>query len=375
MSSDRRGLTVYIGRFSPFHKGHAETIKRALHLSKKVLVIIGSARRPRDIKNPWTFDERAQMIRFWYDSADWCSGPEDPGLNSRLIIVGQRDHPYSNQRWLAEVQQLVSQHAEPGEDIYLTGSDRDDSTFYLKEFPTYKQDLVSEDLDVSKFLSGTSIRDLYLGQKLGGRPLSEKEVDAINKTFLPRSSREFLAEFRKTPAYRTLVQEYEFQVEHDRRWSVAPYTPTFNTVDAVIIQTGHVLLIKRRSAPGKGLWALPGGYLNPNEWMLDAAVRETYEETKLDVPKPVLYGSLKDDHIFEAPGRSIRGRIITRAFLFKLPEYVVNGKVVLPKVKGDDDAEKAKWFPLSEALEMSELLFEDHHAIIETMIGRLKEKR
>jgi bifunctional NMN adenylyltransferase/nudix hydrolase len=109
--------------------------------------------------------------------------------------------------------------------------------------------------------------------------------------------------------------------------------------------------------------------------MLDAAVRELCEETKIDVPKPVIYGSLKDDHIFEAPGRSLRGRIITRAFLFKLPEYVVDGKVVLPKVKGSDDAEKAKWFPLSEVLEMSDKLFEDHHAIIETMIARLKEKR
>lgn len=369
-STPRRGLTVYIGRFSPFHKGHAETIKRALKLSTKVLVIVGSAKKPRDIKNPWTFDERAQMIRNWHEAT---------GLNKsedcELVIVGQRDHPYSNQRWLAEVQQLVAEANTSGGDVYLTGSDRDDSTFYLKEFPTYKQDLVTEDKDISRFLSATSIRDLYFGQRINNRPLLEREVDELNGVFLPVTTSQFLAQFRLTNEYKTLVMEYEFQVEHDRRWSAAPYTPTFNTVDAVVIQTGHILLVKRRNAPGKGLWALPGGYLNTNEWMLDGAVRELKEETKIDVPIPVIYGSLKDDHIFEAPSRSLRGRIITRAFLFKLPEHVVGGRVVLPKVKGEDDAEKAKWFPLSEALEMSDQLFEDHHAIIETMIARLKEKR
>lgn len=370
-STPQRGLTVYIGRFSPFHKGHAHTITRALRLSKRVLIIIGSARKPRDIKNPWTFEERREMITNW-----WKANVDEIKSGAELIIVGQRDHPYSNQRWLAEVQQLVAEaNSDLNGDVYLTGSDRDDSTFYLKEFPTYKQDLVTENRDISRFLSATSIRDLYFGQRINNRLLLEREVDELNGVFLPVTTSQYLAQFRLTDEYKTLVMEYEFQVEHDRRWSAAPYTPTFNTVDAVVVQTGHILLVKRRNAPGKGLWALPGGYLNSQEWMLDAAVRELCEETKIDVPKPVIYGSLKDDHIFEAPGRSLRGRIITRAFLFKLPEYVVDGKVVLPKVKGSDDAEKAKWFPLSEVLEMSDKLFEDHHAIIETMIARLKEKR
>lgn len=380
-STTRRGLTVYIGRFSPFHKGHAETIKRALRLSQRVLIIVGSARKPRDIKNPWTFEERRDMILNW-----WKANVVEINSGAELVIVGQRDHPYSNQRWLAEVQQLVSEaNAGLDGDVYLTGSDRDDSTFYLKEFPTYKQDLVTRWTialpagaslvrDISRF-SATSIRDLYFGQRINSRPLLEREVDELNAVFLPPTTSQYLAQFRTTDEYSVLVKEYEFQIEHDRKWAAAPYTPTFHTVDAVVVQTGHVLLIKRRNAPGKGLWALPGGYLNPNEWMLDGAVRELVEESKIDVPKPVIYGSLKDDHIFEAPGRSIRGRIITRAFLFKLPEHVINGRVVLPKVKGEDDAEKAKWFPLSEVLEMSDLLFEDHHAIIETMIARLKEKR
>ena len=359
-------LTVYIGRFSPFHKGHAATIERALRCSDKVLIIIGSSYRPRDIKNPWSFMERALMIKKWYDAN---------GFTTELTFAPQRDYPYSNQRWLADVQQHVSDASDESTEVFLTGSDRDDSTFYLKEFPNYKLDLVPENSKISQYLSATSIRYIYLGGKLNNRKLTLSECEELNRVFLPETSVEFLSEFHKTTDFSTLVMEHRFQVEHDRAWSVSPHPPIFQTVDSVIIQTGHILLVKRRNAPGKGLWALPGGYLNQYEWMLDGAIRETYEETKLDVPKPVLYGSLKDDHIFEAPGRSNRGRVVTRAFLFKLPDYVVDGKISLPKVKGEDDAEKAKWFPLSEVKGMSEYLFEDHYDIVEVMIARLKEKR
>lgn len=366
-SIESKRLTVYIGRFSPFHKGHAETLRQALLCSERVLVIIGSAHRPRDIKNPWTFQERANMIYRWKQSLL----QENLG---ELIIVPQRDHPYANQRWLAEVQQKVAK-MDLGGVIYLTGSDRDSSTFYLKEFPAYKLDLVTEDRKISQYLSATSIRSIYLGNKLNNRLLSFNESEELNRVFMPVTSADFLTVFRHSPEFKNLVMEHEFQVEHDRKWAAAPYTPTFNTVDAVVVQTGHVLLVKRRNAPGKGLWALPGGYLNTDEWMLDGSVRELYEETSIDVPKAVIYGSLDDDHIFEDPNRSIRGRLITRAFLFKLPDFVVDGKINLPKVKGEDDAVKAKWFPLSEVMEMSELLFEDHFDIIETMIARMRERR
>lgn len=365
--SELRDLTVYIGRFSPFHIGHAETISRALSLSKKVLVIVGSAFKARDIKNPWKFEERKRMIMDWVKTTG-----HDP---SKLVVVGQRDYPYNNNRWLGDIQRHVSEH-DSGGTVYLTGSDRDDSTFYLKEFPSFKLDLVGAiDIGISQYLAATSIRDLYLSNMLNKRHMTDMEVDSVNINFLPTTSLKFLQEFRQTEWFKTLVEEFEFQVDHDKRWAGAPYTPIFQTVDAVVVQTGHLLLVRRRNAPGRGLWALPGGYLNPNEWMIDGAIRELYEETRLDVPRPVVAGSVKDDHIFEAPGRSNRGRIITRAFLFQLPDFLVNNRVTLPKVKGKDDAEKAKWFTLAEVEAMSEHLFEDHFDIIQTMIARLRESK
>ena len=69
------------------------------------------------------------------------------------------------------------------------------------------------------------------------------------------------------------------------------------TVDAVVVQSGHILLVKRGDMPGKGLWALPGGFLNQEETMLDGAIRELKEETKIKVPVPVLKGSIKESTI------------------------------------------------------------------------------
>lgn len=368
-AAPKRKLTVFIGRFSPFHKGHAELLERALNLSERVLVIIGSADQPRTIKNPWTVNERAWMISEWHR----YSGDD---RRDALIFKSVRDHPYNNQRWLADVQKVIAEVAAangvaPEDDIYITGADRDQSTFYLKEFPTYKLDLVEENREVSKEVSATSVRDLYFGQMLNGRKLSPAEITLILSAFVPKQTLEFLADFGAQAPYFQLVNEYRHITSYQKAWEAAPYKPTFVTVDSVVVQTGHVLLVKRRSEPGKGLWALPGGFLNENEWMLDGAVRELREETRLKVPEPVIRGSLKHDQVFDQPGRSLRGRTITRAFLFHLPDHVIDGRVELPAIRGSDDAEEARWFTLAEALSMSEQLFEDHYAIIETMLGKL----
>jgi bifunctional NMN adenylyltransferase/nudix hydrolase len=78
--------------------------------------------------------------------------------------------------------------------------------------------------------------------------------------------------------------------KYKESWKAAPFPPTFVTVDAVVVQSGHVLLVKRKAMPGAGLWALPGGFLNQEETLLDGAIRELKEETKIKVPVPVLKG-------------------------------------------------------------------------------------
>jgi bifunctional NMN adenylyltransferase/nudix hydrolase len=91
-------------------------------------------------------------------------------------------------------------------------------------------------------------------------------------------------------------------------------------------------------------------------------IRELREETGIKVPEPVLLGSITHNMVFDSIERSTRGRTITHAFRIDLES------TELPKVKGADDAEKAKWVPVSEV--KSELCYDDHFDIMLTL-GKL----
>ena len=62
--------SVYIGRFQPFHLGHLALLQRALSLAPRCVVVLGSAHQARTPKNPWTWQERAEMIRLALSAAD-----------------------------------------------------------------------------------------------------------------------------------------------------------------------------------------------------------------------------------------------------------------------------------------------------------------
>ncbi len=125
------------------------------------------------------------------------------------------------------------------------------------------------------------------------------------------------------------------------------------TVDIALFRnwktSSQILLIERGSQPFQGLYALPGGFLGPNETLLEAAWRELEEETGLNGIE------LFQIHTFSAPDRDPRGRTITTVF----------GAVLEPaarcKIKAGSDASSAAWFDLSK---LPELAF-DHREIIE----------
>ena len=196
--------------------------------------------------------------------------------------------------------------------------------------------------------------EMCIRDRMGATPTPERT---------PESTRQVLDDFKKTEDYQQLHEEADFIDKYKRQWQAAPYPPTFMTADALIVQSGHILLVERRSMPGRGLWALPGGFVNPKETLFDACIRELREETRLKVPEPVLRGSCHSQHTFDDPYRSARGRTITQAFYFQLK----NDPKGLPKVKGGDDAAKAFWLPLAEL--DATMMFEDHYAIITKMVG------
>ena len=97
---------------------------------------------------------------------------------------------------------------------------------------------------------------------------------------------------REYATWEYVHDEYEFIDDYNDSWSNSPYPPVFVTADALVQQGNYVLLIKRKNCPGKDTWALPGGYINQYESILDGMVRELREETGLKLPVPVIKGSI-----------------------------------------------------------------------------------
>jgi bifunctional NMN adenylyltransferase/nudix hydrolase len=357
-------VLVFIGRFQPFHKGHALVIDTALNLAKNVIVLAGSSNRARDARNPFTFAERAQMIRdHYYNSKSSLQLRAEQGLH----ISPLDDIMYNDEAWIESVQKKVTiavlnvVNGYPADytssysnfnagtndvKIGLIGCNKDHTSYYLKLFPTWG----SEGVEFLDPINATDIRDTFF------------DTGIITANDLPNSTIVFLMKFAKSDTYTVLRTARIWHVNYKR--NVQKYPRIEHTVDSVVVQSGHVLLIQRRAEPGKGLWAMPGGFLNVDERMLDGALRELREETKLAVPEPVLRGSLVTSKTYDDPKRSERGRLITQAYLFSLTKTEK-----LPKIKGSDDAAKAKWVPISELRPIE--MFEDHYFIIKDLLGKL----
>jgi bifunctional NMN adenylyltransferase/nudix hydrolase len=337
---------VFIGRFQPVHRGHVSILSRALDESRNVIVLIGSANQPRNIRNPWTTDERVVMLRSALGAAA-----------ERIRFAPLRDHFYNENAWIGAVQstvaRLIADDKISGEPrIGLIGGDDESAGEYLRAFPQWPRVEVLH----TDTLSSTELRQHYFSGDAGGRHLLEANV--------PPAVFEMIDAFRTgSPAYAGLVEEFRFVQQYRKGWESAPYPPTFVTVDAVVVHSGHVLLVKRGAQPGKGLWALPGGFVREHESIPDAMLRELREETRLKIPTPVLRGSIKSREVFDHPSRSLRGRTITHAFHLEFPTGP------LPPVKGGDDAAKARWFTLAEVRQLEEHMFEDHFYIVEHFIG------
>ncbi|WP_019673888.1 bifunctional nicotinamide-nucleotide adenylyltransferase/Nudix hydroxylase [Psychrobacter lutiphocae] len=337
-ATERYKYLVFIGRFQPFHLGHKAVIDTALNRADKVIILIGSANLPRSLRNPFTVEERAEMITGAYPKHE----------ASRIYCVGLDDALYNDTRWLQYVQKSVrSVTGDLQEDIALIGHSKDSSSYYLSLFPYWQSISVSNHDN----LSSTPIRDSYL---LGATPTPER---------IPDASRIVLDRFKKTEEYQYLQEEAWFIDDFKKQWQNTPYPPTFMTVDAVVVQSGHILLVERRNLPGRGLWSLPGGFLDQDETLFDACIRELREETNLQVSDLALRRSRHSQHTFDDPYRSARGRTITQAYFFHLK----NDPRGLPEVKGGDDALKAFWLPLAEL--DPKKMFEDHYAIIIKMVG------
>ena len=349
-------LAVFVGRFQPVHEGHLHVIRAAMLLSDRLLIVIGSAhaaRRPDLL--PFTFDERREMI-------EACLSP---GERQRVAFAAVRDVGDPD-AWAEEVRSAVREtlaERQLPEDarVTLAGCSKDRSSYYLDLFPQW----ASIDVPVYRGLSATPIRRAYFDDDAAA-------VDAYVAgplcEVVPTAVADWLQTFRATPAYADMVEEQRFADGYRAQWDVAPYPPTFVTADAVVVQEGQVLLIQRLRRPGRGLWALPGGFVEADEFVIDAAVRELAEETGLKVDAATLRCSRVATRVFDAPFRDMRGRVITHASLFHL-EPTGKGP---PAAEAADDAAELRWMPIDDL--KSEEMYSDHFQVIAAMTALLPNK-
>lgn len=136
--------------------------------------------------------------------------------------------------------------------------------------------------------------------------------------------------------YKTLKQEHKSEVYRN---------PTL-TVDGLIVKEDKILLIERKNPPFKGFYALPGGFVEYNEPVEDAVVREVEEETGLKTKIREMVG------VYSSPDRDPRGHMVSTVFFL----CILDGDL-----KGGSDAASADFFSINE---LPELAF-DHARIIE----------
>ena len=367
----KQRVNILIGRFQPLHRGHAAILQKITSSNNLSIILIGSADTARTVKNPLTFSERKQFIET-YLSANVV-------LPNRYVILPLQDHPNNDAKWIQAVQESVdtgisflqTKNGNFTPDLFLTGTHRDSSTLYLSAFPQFK-------LDLCEAISGKAYANLSATQIR--ESMFSPVLDDILWGDVPPVCRGALRKFIQTKEFESLKEEFAYIKKYKDAWAAAPYP--FNNVctDAVVIQSGHVLLIKRGALPGRGLWALPGGHVDQGERLVDACIRELVEETGIKVPAKVLKASIKAQTCFDAPDRSLLGRCYSHTFLIRLDDTLP-----LPKVKGQNapldetggvvevETLKARWIPLNTALSMPEKYFDDHYHIISWALDNIKD--
>ena len=369
-----RKLSVLIGRMQPPHLGHIKLIEHMLKNSDNVLVLLGSSLRSRDTKNPFRWQDRA----LW--AAAFLADRMDPGLLYRdwtrreekfiqfsfgekktLTFTPLKDYPYANTRWQYQVQKIVEDHADRYnlDEIDLYGNYKDGSSWYLSLFPRWNRVECPFFKIDNRMLSASDIRDQILRNTANPEDFS----DLIGSKAVAGMSR-----WRSSKEGQRLQEEAVWIDNFKKPYADLPYGIIFQTADNVITWRGLVLLGQRRGNPGRGLWALPGGYVNQYEWIAKGAFRELGEEARTRV---YLHGRngrrrLKFDEswmigskTYDYPGRSQRGRVITTRYHWQIPDHL---DVIH---EAADDLQRTQFFPIHDVLDkMDYELFEDHQQII-----------
>lgn len=332
VSANRRryNLGTFIGRMEPPTEAHRFVIERGLEVADELMIGLGSANAARRFDYvPFTAAEREQMIRLTLT----------PEQNRRVHFAHLEDQG-NTPKWATIVRGFANQIEPDDSKITLVGHSKDHSSFYLKHFPGWAAKNVES---YSNGLSATTYRQRFFSPDF--------EPSMFADGGLHPEVIAWLFDFRRnSPWYGHLVEEAVDVAETIKKYGRGPHL----AADAIIIFGDKVLVIERGKPPFKGYICSPGGFVNPSEDVVEAALREQQkEEAKiLKVPAQVIRDSYVATESFHSPWRDPRGRIVTFASLFhlkpRMPVGITDPEEIAsfmkePRVRAGDDAAKAYW--------------------------------
>ncbi|AAX78660.1 hypothetical protein RB43ORF138c [Escherichia phage RB43] len=343
---------VVIGRFQPFHNGHAAMVRKALEESETVYILLGSAYAYPNVLNPLTANERERMIFSWlmteYKYEDVC----------RVKFAHIPDYLYNEEKWKTSVRTAINE--TKGDNIAIYGYEKDADSYWLKAFGWTHVPVDPVKVDGKIYLRPIYDQPSFLHKNGWDKKLSR---------YVPPSTVSYINSWMMTDTFWRLYYEFEKWESELEKFKNYPYPEALNccTGDNVVVCNNHLLVIRRKFAPGKGALALPGGHKNANETFLDCAIRELLEEVRIKVPEKVIRGSIRNSMLFDHPKRSVHFSKPTVAQYIKLEP---NNDGSLPRIMGgSDDALDAFWMPLHEVVQRQGEFFDDHYQIVVAFTG------
>lgn len=322
-------LALVCARCQPPGPALVAALDAARAQARRVLLVVLNADDAVSPAQPFTNAARAALL-----------STVAPDIETRWL----RDRRYAPARWRAAAEALVADAL--GEDTPLVFADADEASTSLPLPPAWRAAQVRTAFATEE----AELRALLFAPGGAGR--------AALAARLPAALMSALDAWRASPAYAHLAAEAAFLSDYRERWWAAPFPPVFVTVDNVVTWRDQVLLIERGQPPGVGQWALPGGFIDIHEPIVNACLRELTEETGLELTADDVVAS----RVFDDPLRSQRGRTITHAYRFVLDHLPSP-----PLAVGGDDAAQARWTPV--AALAPERMFDDHYFILQAFLG------
>ena len=327
---------IIIGRFQGgLHHGHLKVIEKAIgdgHDS--VHVFLGSSNAPVDCDNPFTFEQRMEMLQ------------GIKGIKG-ITLSGLPDYNTDGE-WLSDIIgriQYITDDGDPSNVMLYCGEK--DKEFYETHF-IYKIVPVKPVYLGNEPLSGTRVRDM----------LYRKDPQARDALVDPASIVPFLNE----PQFHRTVAEYFYLKKEKAKADLGhPYNnPVYPVVHACLLRGNDILMIKRTGTHGYGQWALPGGFLESTETSQAGAIRELKEETGIELGLDTLQLAKCVEENLEGPG--VRTLGINYLFcVSKDTEFDIKL----------DEASEHEWFPFSAITGVYPKVpvFYNHKKVIERLLS------